>query len=63
MDRDTYTLLAAFSTVLPLEGPATTPTAVNQVVEEGTQPREEPVAPPDRDGDDEVITGAGGAYL
>jgi hypothetical protein len=63
MDRDNYTLLAAFSTVLPLEGPATTPPCVSPVVEEGTQSREEPVVPADRDADDELITGAGGAYL
>jgi len=59
MDRDN-SLLAAFSTVLPLDGPATPP-CVNPLADEAQQ---SPSEPPDAaDSDDEAITGAGGAYM
>jgi len=61
MDRDNRSLLAAFSTVLPLDGPATTPRG-SPAVEEGAEPYGEAEVPAKQD-DDEVITGAGGAYL
>ena len=59
--NDNYGLLAAFSTVLPLDGPAKPP-CVNPVVEESTRPRDQAKVPVNVD-DDELITGAGGAYL
>jgi hypothetical protein len=60
MDRDNYDLLAAFSTVLPLAGPATTPQVAPR--DEQGQPSGERPAPI-IEGDDEAITGAGGAYM
>jgi len=62
MERDNGSLLAAFSTVLPLDGPATPPCA-NPANDEVLQPRDEAEAPAPAGGDDEAITGAGGAYM
>jgi hypothetical protein len=62
MDRDNYDRLAAFSTALPLEGPATAPCAA-PIADEELQPSGEQHAPVVHEGDDEAITGAGGAYM
>jgi hypothetical protein len=62
MDPDNTSLLACFSTVLPLDGPATPP-CVNPLNEGTTEAPGESEPPRPTPDDDEVITGAGGAYL
>ena len=62
MDRANESLLAAFSTVLPLDGPPRTPCA-NPLADEAPAAASEGEAPAAADGADEAITGAGGAYM
>jgi len=62
MDRDYSSLAAAFSTVLPLDGPATPP-RVNPVSDEAVETLGNVDTPEPADADDEAITGAGGAYM
>jgi len=61
MDTYTYELLAAFSTALPMETPATSPYVAPLADKQPpSSEKRPPVVPQD---DDEAITGAGGAYL
>lgn len=61
MDTYSYELLALFSTVLPMERPATSPYV--PVADEPKQPAADKRPPAAPQNDDEAITGAGGAYM